>query len=610
MVRTVHETKMNETKRIPDPRFQTNVLSLIAPTLLLAAAWVPGGAAVGQDGQPEVAPAAASEPAVEYASPRAAMGAFLRGVGSGNPIGDWEVVRTVLQELPDGTLPEKGSVARLKWTLDRAELVELEEFPDKGDPALFTAREWLWSPYSHNPAVNRVGIEVRFVEQGTHWLIAASVFERVDEWWKAVQNEPIVGEVFESLAPLDRLHWKIREVLPPSLLAESFLIENWQWLALLILVVLGVVLDRLVCAVIKRVAGRVANDERLSLDRSVFGNFERPFGIFVTALVLKSGLPLVGVDPQFDTILSVAAGFVLGVSGVWASFRLVDVVCGFLAARARLSVNRFDDMLVPLLRRTLKILLSILFLVYLASFLSEDLMGIVAGLSIGSLAVGFAAKDSIENLFGTFTVLLDKPFQLGDWITVGDIDGTVEQVGFRSTRVRTFYNSIISVPNSRFISAHVDNWGSRRYRRIKATLGLTYDTPPEKIEAFCEAVRELIRTHPYTRKDSFHVYLNSFADSSLGIMLYCFVETPDWSTELRERHRLFNDILRVAEELKVSFAFPTQTLHMVQPADLEHPDRPADAVAGVEAGRGVGRGVAERGLAPFGGNRPPPVVID
>ncbi|MDP6763512.1 MAG: mechanosensitive ion channel family protein [Planctomycetota bacterium] len=596
---------MLQPTRTPDPRPRFRGLPELGSALLAAAA-LAGGLLPGQEEEP----AAAAPAAVEHASPREAMGAFLRGVGSGNPIADWDLARTALETLPDGSPPDKGKVARLKWALDRAELVDLEEFPAAGDPELFTGREWTWAPYSHNPRVQRAGIEVRFVEEGTHWRIAASIFERVDDWWQAVQEEPIVGEVLEGLAPLDRLHWKIREVLPQTLLKRSFLIENWQWLALLVLVVGGVVLDRLVCAVIKRVAARVASDERLSLDRSVFGNFERPFGIFVTALVLKSGLPLVGVDPQFDTILTVAAGFVLAVSGAWASFRLVDVVCAFLADRARLSVNRFDDMLVPLLRRTLKILLSILFLVYLASFLSEDLMGIIAGLSIGTLAVGFAAKDSIENLFGTFTVLLDKPFQLGDWITVGDIDGTVEAVGFRSTRVRTFYNSVISVPNSRFISAHVDNWGRRRYRRIKSTLGLTYDTPPEKIEAFCEGVRELIRTHPYTRKDSYHVYLNSFADSSLGIMLYCFVETPDWSTELRERHRLFNDILRVAEDLKVEFAFPTQTLHMAQPGDLEHPDRPADAAAGVEAGRAAGRAVAERGLAPFGGEKPPPVVID
>ena len=176
---------------------------------------------------------------------------------------------------------------------------------------------------------------------------------------------------------------------------------------------------------------------------------------------------------------------------------------------------------------------------YIASKWTEDLWGLVAGIGIGSIAVGFAARDSIENLFGTFTVLLDKPFQVGDWILVGDLEGTVEDVGFRSTRIRTFYNSLISVPNRTFISSNVDNMGQRRYRRIREMLGLTYDTPPEKIEAFCEGVRRIIATHPYTRKDYYHVYFNGFGPSSLDVLLYCFVETPDWSTELREKHKEF-----------------------------------------------------------------------
>ena len=228
-------------------------------------------------------------------------------------------------------------------------------------------------------------------------------------------------------------------------------------------------------------------------------------------------------------------------------------------------------------------------------------------LSIGTAVLAFAFKDSLENVFGTFTVLLDKPFQLGDWITVESVDGTVESVGFRSTRVRTFYNSIITVPNRQFISAQIDNWGARRYRRIRQTLGLQYDTPPEKIEAFCEGVRELIRLHPYTRKDYYHVYLNSFGASSLDVLLYCFVETPDWAMELRERHRLMADILRLAEKLGVAFAFPSTSVYMVDPESLEHPDRPESDPAGAKLGRGVAAEVAEASLAPFGKNRPGPV---
>ena len=291
------------------------------------------------------------------------------------------------------------------------------------------------------------------------------------------------------------------------------------------------------------------------------------------------------------------------------ALRLVDLFCGYLGRRAAATDNKFDDMLVPLLRRTLKFFVVVIGLVYIASKWTEDLWGLVAGIGIGSIAVGFAARDSIENLFGTFTVLLDKPFQVGDWILIGDLEGTVEDVGFRSTRIRTFYNSLISVPNRTFISSNVDNMGQRRYRRIREVLGLTYDTPPEKIEAFCEGVRRIIATHPYTRKDYYHVYFNGFGPSSLDVLLYCFVETPDWSTELREKHRLFADILRLAERLEVSFAFPTQTLHVAKPEDLEHPDRPASDVEGASTGRRAADEIVEKSLAPYGGSKPPPVMI-
>jgi MscS family membrane protein len=286
----------------------------------------------------------------------------------------------------------------------------------------------------------------------------------------------------------------------------------------------------------------------------------------------------------------------LAFAGVWTIYCFVDILCNYLAARAAISQNKFDDMLVPLFRRTLKILVVIGGLVYLATQWSDDLWSIVAGLGIGSVALAFAARDSVENLFGTFTVLLDKPFQIGDWITMGDLDGDVESVGFRSTKVRTFYNSLVTVPNRHFISGQVDNMGARRYRRIKTTLALTYDTPPEKVEAFCEGVREVIRKHPHTRKDYFHVYLNGLGASSLDIMLYCFVEVPDWSAELSEKHRLFADILRVGKALEVEFAFPTQSLHVVTPENLVHPNTPENNEAGKQLGREVANAILKETL--------------
>jgi MscS family membrane protein len=121
------------------------------------------------------------------------------------------------------------------------------------------------------------------------------------------------------------------------------------------------------------------------------------------------------------------------------------------------------------------------------------------------------------------------------------------------------------------VRANVDNYGRRRFRRFKTHLGVAYDTNPDTIEAFCEGIRELVRLHPYTRKDYYQVWLHQFSPASLDILLYIFHDTPDWQTELRERHRLMLDILRLAHKLGVEIAFPTQTIHLRQDDAVTEP---------------------------------------
>ena len=421
-----------------------------------------------------------------------------------------------------------------------------------------------------------------------------------------------VQETQEAPGVLDEWRMRLVEGMPEALRGEFLTLPNWKWLGLLVLCFCAVIADRLMRVLVVRVAARVGSFLRLKLDPEILGSFERPMGLLAGALSFQLLLPVLGLRDSVLDVVGLATSFLAAVAAAWAAYRLVDVFCDFLKNKASHTSNKFDDMLVPLARRTLKIFVVVFCLVFVASRLSEDLWSIMAGLGLGSLALGFAAKDSFENLLGTFTVLLDKPFQIGDWVVVRDVEGSVEQVGFRSTRIRTFYNSVITVPNREFVASSVDNMGERRYRRIKTQLSLTYDTPPEKIEAFCEGIREIIRSHPYMRKDYYHVYLNQFGASSLDVLLYCFVETPEWATELRERHRLFADILRLAEELKVSFAFPTQTIQMQQPEDLLHPDRPERDSQGASQGREAAHRVVQRSMEEFGGvggEPPAPVQI-
>ncbi|NNE44470.1 MAG: mechanosensitive ion channel family protein, partial [Gemmatimonadetes bacterium] len=326
----------------------------------------------------------------------------------------------------------------------------------------------------------------------------------------------------------------------------------------------------------------------------------RPAGIFAMSGLWWFGLLGLGLPLGVLSVLLIAAKFLVTVSAVWMAYRLTDLVGAFFAGRADETESKFDDLLVPLVRKTLKVFIVAFGLVFIADNLNVDISSLLAGLGLGGLAFALAAQDTVKNLFGSVTVLLDKPFAVGDWVVIaGDVEGTVEEVGFRSTRVRTFYNSLITVPNANLINAAVDNLGARTYRRWKTKLSLTYDTPPEKIEEFCEGVRELVRRHPHTRKDYFHVYANEYGAASLDVLVYVFFQTPDWGEELAARHALFLDILRLARAVGVDFAFPTQTLH-VHAAEWEAApwsDAPDAETAALRDGRSKAEAIM-KGKAP------------
>lgn len=244
-------------------------------------------------------------------------------------------------------------------------------------------------------------------------------------------------------------------------------------------------------------------------------------------------------------------------------YKIVDVVAAYFASLAAKTASTLDDQLVPLLRKTLKALVIIVGTLFiLQDGLDLDIIPFLTGLSIGGVAIALAAQDTIKNFFGSIMIFIDKPFQVGDWVTSGEIDGTVEEVGFRSTRIRTFRNSLMYVPNGKIADAVVDNHGLRQYRRFTTTLTITYDTPPALIEQFVIGLREIIKTHPKTRKDLYHVYFNNLSSYSQDVMFYIFFEVPNIQEELQSRHEILIQIVKLAQTLGVRFAFPTQTLHM------------------------------------------------
>jgi MscS family membrane protein len=288
----------------------------------------------------------------------------------------------------------------------------------------------------------------------------------------------------------------------------------------------------------------------------------RPISLLAVFSLVMTLVPLVQLQPEINHWVVLVLKAALPFLATVVFYRLVDLVGIYMNRFAERTESTLDDQLVPLVRKALRTFVVVVGALFILDNLNFDVTAFLAGLSIGGLAFALAAQDTIKNFFGSLMIFVDKPFQIGDWITSGEIDGSVEEVGFRSTRIRTFRNSVTYVPNGTLADSVVDNHGLRQYRRFYTKLALTYDTPPRLVELFVEGLKEIVKSHPATRKDYYEIHLNELGAHSLDVMFYIFFTVPSWSEELKARHQILLQIMQLAETLGVRFAFPTQTLHM------------------------------------------------
>ena len=263
---------------------------------------------------------------------------------------------------------------------------------------------------------------------------------------------------------------------------------------------------------------------------------------------------------------------------------LVDVEDAWLKGWARQSQSKLNDMLVPMVSKSLRVTLVVLVLVQVAQALSDQpVSSILAGLGIGSLAVALAAKDTIANFFGSLVILADKPFEMGERIKVRGADGVVEELGFRSTRIRTLEGHLVSVPNGELANQTIENVSKRpRFRRI-ANLTITYDTPPVKVAEAVEIVKEVLKDHEGMHPDfPPRVFFSEFNEASLNLFVIYWYHPADYWKYMEFSERVNMELLRRFNAAGIEFAFPTQTLYLAG-----DPARPLKLGAGgAEGGRG------------------------
>ncbi|WP_339814484.1 mechanosensitive ion channel domain-containing protein [uncultured Imperialibacter sp.] len=382
-----------------------------------------------------------------------------------------------------------------------------------------------------------------------------------DKWLLSEKSVREIGKLHAKVFPFGTD--KLLNLLPKLGTKKYMGLHVWQLVGILVLILGCVLIHKLLTFLFEKIIMQAllrAGYERLA-DEYILP-VARPVSLFVVFLLLFIFIPVLQLPPGTMQYVVMGVKAALPFFGTMVFYHLVEILCVYLQRLALKTKSTLDDQLVPLVRRALKIFVVLVGGLFILDNLNIPILPLLTGLSIGGLAFALAAQDTIKNLFGSLMIFIDKPFQIGDWITSGDIDGSVEEVGFRSTRIRTFRNSLTYVPNGKLADAMIDNHGLRVYRRYYTKLGITYDTPPPLVETFVEGLKEIVKAHPMTRKDYIEVSFNEFGPSSLNIMFYMFFEVPTWSEELQGRHEINLEIMKLAAHLGINFAFPTQTLHI------------------------------------------------
>lgn len=475
-----------------------------------------------------------------------------------------------LSELPPATVDESSRrlMIQLKEVLDRIDLPPIESIPDTQMMAKSEFKYWV---------IPNTEIRIQRVEKGARageYLFTPETMRHLPEFFVKVKNLPYKPNAsvgwndFATYSPVG-VALALGKIVPPRWFLDApdkqpartlFLDQpTWRWFGITIILGAGFIFIRLCFRLSRYWSCRASSSGQ-------WADLLRPISLVIVtpiaALILGEVIRISGGVYEVFT-LSLWTLFYLALT--WTAWVIGGAIATSVIAQERLLASSIDSQLIRLVLRLITFIVAIAILIAGADRIGLPAYSVLAGLGVGGLAVALAAQQTIANLIGSLIIMIEKPFKVGDSIRLKGTEGVVENVGFRSTRIRTTYNSLVTIPSSQVVSSTIDNMALRDYRQIKVDLNLTYSTPIEKIKAFIDGIKQILESHPDTRKDNFQVFFYQFGSHSLDISVEFFLKVPARMDELSERQQIFLDILHLAKVMKVEFAFPTQTLYI---ADL------------------------------------------
>lgn len=339
-------------------------------------------------------------------------------------------------------------------------------------------------------------------------------------------------------------------------------VEIWRIIAVICFLLFPFVIRKGAIKLLVGLFKKIARKTKTELDDKVIDVIIPPIRLILVTIGLFLALKLFGLQITQYIFLGHILRTLFIFSVFWAVYRCSDIFSGLVERFSRKTDYKLNSLLVPFINKGIKIIVIILAISVIAKEWNYDLGAILAGLGLGGLAFALAAQETLANLFGGLTIMLDKPFSVGDWIQTAEVEGTVEDIGFRSIRVRTFAQAVVSIPNSVIAKEAVTNWSRMGKRRVNYNLGVKYQTTPAQMEEMLSRVRKMLSENPDIHSDSIYVYFDSFGQSGYQLLFQYFTKTTNYQVFLEVKEKVNLDLIHILEELNIEVAYPSTHVYL------------------------------------------------
>jgi small-conductance mechanosensitive channel len=443
----------------------------------------------------------------------------------------------------------------LKRVLDRIGVLEPQEIPD--------------DPNDRQPFV-------RF-EHPVGDIIVAPKQENGETVWRftpgTVQNAAALFEAMDTVPPNpaslptpNSQYFTLRRLVTetmPVLLTRVGVVEAWQIVVPILFGVLCLTAAVVVSSLIGALIGNSRPDDQRSTRYLTW-----PLRIALAVLLFKLAIPFLGWPEQVRVVSAPIHALLIAVFGVWAGWRLIDAAGRRFMDLIEIRPGRVDAIMLSLLLGALRLLLLIAAAIYTANQFSIPINGIIAGLGFSGLAFALASKETVSNLFGAGILAIDRPFMRGDWIDTDAVQGTVEHVGIRSTRVRTAEDTVAVVPNGKLADAAISNWGTRRHRLSGAKLLIDYSCTPRQLNDFIGRLEQLLSSIPEVVDDRTQIGVTSLSEKGVELDVTFYLKTFTAVDERRVNNAVFLQMLAQVDALQLPLGFVPSTIGDTRPATL------------------------------------------